>query len=75
MLRTFKDVNKFDWFYYDVITAANTYANYGMEWLHDSNGFDNEFTNLDDIKWDTELRNDKEVIETLRRVKFQRNVR
>lgn len=74
-LTTFKDVNKSDWFYYDVITAANTYANYGMEWFHDSNGFDNEFTNLDDIKWDTELRNDKEVIESLRRVKFQRNAR
>ena len=74
-LTTFKDVNKSDWFYYDVITAANTYANYGMEWLHDSDSFDNEFTNLDDIKWDTELRNDKEVIENLRRVKFQRNAR
>lgn len=74
-LTTFKDVNKSDWFYYDVITAANTYANYGMEWLHDSNGLDNEFTNLDDIKWDTKLRNDKEVVETLRRVKFQRNAR
>ena len=74
-LTTFKDVNKSDWFYYDVITAANTYANYGKEWLHDSDSFDNEFTNLDDIKWDTELRNDKEVIENLRRVKFQRNAR
>ena len=74
-LVSFTDVAKTDWFYYDVITAANTYAVYGMNWVNDSNGLDNEFTNLDDIVWETPLRNDKEVVETLRRVKFQRNVR
>lgn len=46
-----------------------------MEWFKDSNGLDNEFTKLDKIEWDTKLRNDKEVIETLRRINFQRNVR
>lgn len=74
-LTTFKHVKTTDWFYYKVITVANTYASYGMEWFNDSNGLDNEFTNLDKIEWDTKLRNDKEVIETLRRVNFQRNVR
>ncbi|WP_296257256.1 Ig-like domain-containing protein, partial [uncultured Ezakiella sp.] len=74
-LVSFTDVAKTDWFYYDVITAANTYAAYGMNWVNDSNGLDNEFTNLEDIVWETPLRNDKEVVETLRRVKFQRNAR
>lgn len=46
-----------------------------MEWFNDSNGLDNEFAKLDKIEWDTKLRNDKEVIETLRRINFQRNVR
>lgn len=74
-LTTFKHVKTTGWFYYKVITVANTYASYGMEWFNDSNGLDNEFTKLDKIEWDTKLRNDKEVIETLRRINFQRNVR
>ncbi len=71
----FEDVSRDDWFYYDVIVATNTYATFGSEWINHSNGLDREFTNLDDIEWIRPLRDDKEVIETLRRVKFQRYVR
>lgn len=71
----FDDVNRNDWFYYDVIVATNTYATYGREWINHSDGMDNEFTHVDAIKWIKDLRNDKEVVETLRRVKFQRNAR
>ena len=71
----FEDVSRDDWFYYDVIVATNTYATFGSEWINHSNGLDREFTNLDDIEWIRPLRDDKEVIESLRRVKFQRYVR
>ena len=71
----FEDVNKGDWFYYDALTAANTYAVYGREWVNHSDGKDNEFTDVDAIKWIKPLRKDNEVVETLRRVKFQRIVR
>ncbi len=71
----FEDVSRDDWFYYDVIVATNTYATFGSEWINHSNGLDREFTNLDDIEWIRPLRDDKDVIETLRRVKFQRYVR
>lgn len=71
----FADVNRDDWFYYDAIVATNTYATYGREWVNHSDGMDNEFTHVDAIKWIKDLRNDKEVIESLRRIKFQRNVR
>ena len=74
-ITTFKHVKTTDGFYYKVITVANTYVSYGMKWFNDSNGLDNEFTKLDKIEWDTKLRKDKEVIETLRRINFQRNVR
>ena len=71
----FEDVSRDDWFYYDVIVATNTYATFGSEWINHSNGLDREFTNLDDIEWIRPLRDDKDVIESLRRVKFQRYVR
>ena len=71
----FEDVSRDDWFYYDVIVATNTYATFGSDWINHSNGLDREFTNLDDIEWIRPLRDDKEVIESLRRVKFQRYVR
>ena len=74
-LVTFADVKSDDWFYYDALTAANTYASYGMKWINHSDGMDNEFTSVEAIRWIKPLIHNDKLIEIPVRVKFQRIVR
>jgi len=80
-LKTFKDINKDMWSYYEILTAANTYfvnydnkdTNYDL-WVNHATYDDGPTTAIEDIKTYKEILNNDEYKTNVDQVRFQRNL-
>ena len=81
-LKTFKDIDKDMWSYYEILTAANTYAvNYkdkertDYEWYNHAIEDDGPSMPVEKIRWYKGLLNNYKYIDHLYQIKFQREMR
>lgn len=80
-LKTFKDINKDMWSYYEILTAANTYfvnydnkdTNYDL-WVNHATYDDGPTTPIEDIKTYKEILNNDEYKTKVDQVRFQRDL-
>lgn len=80
-LKTFKDINKDMWSYYEILTAANTYfvnydnkdTNYDL-WVNHATYDDGPTTAIEDIKTYKEILNNDEYKTNVDQVRFQRDL-
>ena len=80
-LKTFKDINKDMWSYYEILTAANTYfVNYDNKdsrydlWVNHATYDDGPTTAIEDIKTYKEILNNDEYKTNVDQVRFQRDL-
>lgn len=80
-LKTFKDINKDMWSYYEILTAANTYfLNYDNKdsrydlWVNHATYDDGPTTAIEDIKTYKEILNNDEYKTKVDQVRFQRDL-
>ncbi|MFR1323858.1 MAG: S-layer homology domain-containing protein [Ezakiella massiliensis] len=80
-LKTFKDINKDMWSYYEILTAANTYfVNYDNKdsrydlWVNHATFDDGPTTAIEDIKTYREILNNDEYKTKVDQVRFQRDL-
>ena len=80
-LKTFKDINKDMWSYYEILTAANTYfVNYDNKdsrydlWVNHATYDDGPATAIEDIKTYKEILNNDEYKTKVDQVRFQRDL-
>lgn len=80
-LKTFKDINKDMWSYYEILTAANTYfLNYDNKdsrydlWVNHATYDDGPTTAIEDIKTYKEILNNDEYKTNVDQVRFQRDL-
>lgn len=80
-LKTFKDINKDMWSYYEILTAANTYfVNYDNKdsrydlWVNHATFDDGPTTAIEDIKTYREILNNDEYRTNIDQVRFQRDL-
>lgn len=80
-LKTFKDINKDMWSYYEILTAANTYfVNYDNKdsrydlWVNHATYDDGPTTAIEDIKTYKEILNNDEYKTKVDQVRFQRDL-
>lgn len=80
-LKTFKDIDKDMWSYYEIITAANTYfVNYDNKdsrydlWVNHATYDDGPTTAIEDIKTYKEILNNDEYKTNVDQVRFQRDL-
>lgn len=80
-LKTFKDINKDMWSYYEILTAANTYfVNYDNKdsrydlWVNHATFDDGPTTAIEDIKTYKEILNNDEYKTNVDQVRFQRDL-
>ena len=81
-LKTFKDIDKDMWSYYEIITAANTYAvkykdkeRTDYEWYNNAIEDDGPSMPVEKIRWYKGLLNNYKYIDHLYQIKFQREMR
>lgn len=81
-LKTFKDIDKDMWSYYEILTAANTYAvNYkdkertDYEWYNHAIEDDGPSMPVEKIRWYRGILNNDKYIDHLYQIKFQREMR
>ncbi|WP_099950290.1 S-layer homology domain-containing protein [Ezakiella peruensis] len=81
-LKTFKDIDKDMWSYYEILTAANTYAvnykdkertDYG--WYNHAIEDDGPSMPVEKVRWYNGLLNNDKYIDHLYQIKFQREMR
>ncbi|WP_099951331.1 S-layer homology domain-containing protein [Ezakiella peruensis] len=80
-LKTFKDINKDMWSYYEILIAANTYfVNYDNKdsrydlWVNHATFDDGPTTAIEDIKTYREILNNDEYRTNIYQVRFQRDL-
>lgn len=80
-LKTFKDIDKDMWSYYEILTAANTYfVNYDNKdsrydlWVNHATYDDGPTTAIEDIKTYKEILNNDEYKTNVDQVRFQRDL-
>lgn len=80
-LKTFKDIDKDMWSYYEILTAANTYfVNYDNKdkdydlWVNHATFDDGPTTAIEDIKTYKEILNNSEYKTKVDQVRFQRDL-
>lgn len=80
-LKTFKDINKDMWSYYEILTASNTYfVNYDNKdsrydlWVNHATYDDGPTTAIEDIKTYKEILNNDEYKTKVDQVRFQRDL-
>lgn len=81
-LKTFKDIDKDMWSYYEIITAANTYAvNYNDKertdygWYNHAIEDDGPSMPVEKVRWYNGLLNNDKYIDHIYQIKFQREMR
>lgn len=81
-LKTFKDIDKDMWSYYEILTAANTYAvNYNDKertdygWYNHAIEDDGPSMPVEKVRWYNGLLNNDKYIDHLYQIKFQREMR
>ena len=81
-LKTFKDIDKDMWSYYEIITAANTYAvkykdkeRTDYEWYNHAIEDDGPSMPVEKVRWYKGLLNNDKYIDHLYQIKFQREMR
>lgn len=81
-LKTFKDIDKDMWSYYEIITAANTYAvkykdkeRTDYEWYNHAIEDDGPSMPVEKVRWYNGLLNNDKYIDHLYQIKFQREMR
>ena len=81
-LKTFKDIDKDMWSYYEILTAANTYAveykdkeRTDYEWYNHAIEDDGPSMPVEKVRWYKGLLNNDKYIDHLYQIKFQREMR
>ena len=81
-LKTFKDIDKDMWSYYEILTAANTYAvNYkdkertDYEWYNHAIEDDGPSMPVEKVRWYKGILNNDKYIDHIYQIKFQREMR
>ena len=81
-LKTFKDIDKDMWSYYEILTAANTYAvkykdkeRTDYEWYNHAIEDDGPSMPVEKVKWYKGILNNDKYIDHLYQIKFQREMR